>query len=103
MTPEQKLQEAAEKYPKGGVEESAFFAILNSMSEALHEWDKIPYYVAGAKFGANWQSTQQAEREAEIVQKVLEYVAEQMNTDGSQFILAMKDEILELLKKEGKS
>lgn len=36
----------------------------------------------------------------QTVQFVLEYVANQMNKDGGQFVLAMNDEILELLAKE---
>lgn len=52
------VEQAANKYPKGGVEEAAFYAILNAVSEAPYTWNEIiPHFVSGAKFGANWQAS----------------------------------------------
>lgn len=69
-TPELPVKEIAKKYPKGGVEEAAFFAILNSISEAPHVWGIIPHFVNGAKFGANWQKEHSIDRDkfVEIIQ-----------------------------------
>lgn len=48
------------KYKKGGVQEDAFFAILNGLSEAPDHWHLIQPFVDGAQFGANWQLKQPA-------------------------------------------
>lgn len=55
--------QAARKYPKGGVEEAAFYNILNALSEVPDTWDDIiPNYVQGAKFGAKYTSSKSIDR-----------------------------------------
>lgn len=73
LSPNKSVEEAAKAYPKGGVEEAAFYVILNSISEAPHAWDEvIPPFVSGAIFGAQWKGEQSGWVRVDKVVEVLE-------------------------------